>query len=41
MNHLSETQCYVISTHLTLYLWLGKNLEMQIKQQSLRILKAF
>lgn len=38
---LSEHQMYIISTPVTLYLWLGKELEQQKVLGSLRILNAF
>jgi len=41
MNMLSDSQIYIVSTHLTLYLWLGREVNPQFKKASLRMLKSF
>lgn len=41
LSQLSEAQIYLVSTHLTLYLWIGKKVEPLFKKGSLRILKSF
>jgi hypothetical protein len=41
MNMLSDGQIYIVSTHLTLYLWLGRSVNPQFKKASLRMLKSF
>ena len=38
---LSQHQMYIISTPITLFLWLGKELDQSKKLGSLRIMKAF
>ena len=38
---LSQHQMYIISTPITIYLWLGKELEQNKILGSLRVLKAF
>ena len=41
LSQLSESQIYLVSTHLTLYLWIGRKVESLYTQGSLRILKSF